>query len=1167
MKKCLVLLLLPALHIQAQEPRLMLSTAHLDSKENEAAVNSVSFSTDQRFLATAARDGLVKIWDIKSGRLIYDLTASEYSASGVFSKEGKFLISAESGTPSIWTIANGKLKYKLKLDPDNFYKISPSETGKYFAAINNAGPTYIWITETGKLVDSAGNSEQVFFIEGDKKFAYFLESKIVIAQPGVKNKVYLGDTGDFISQFDITPDGKKLLVRYANDMIETWDVVNRRKLSNYTLKGAASYTQVALSARQSTIVALDKEGKIHLLDAMTGIEKNTVDKPVYSNSPAFYLDNEQQMLVFRTRENSLGIVDLGFPAGLKILSIDFPYLNGAAFNSEKTQLALYGGNNAALVNLADGKMRMLGLPSFTVHDARIDSRGNTIAIASDAHPAIKTWTFQSGGLINNYYRRLEGYDHTKLQLEKSGSHLISYNIRNNANLGFWDLRSNKKIETWDRPEIDERTNPSTGLFFKRNSFAALNYPGYTRKYSLIQNRFMEERETGLGLMSLSPLENYAILEREGNSETEKLKVADLRTNTSQQLPFTIKNIAYTRFSSDEKWLAIGNKGGAIVIWDLAGSKILKELEYSGYLQAITFSHNNKMMLVHSSAKPNESPIYSYGSKLELYETANWTRSGKTINPAITPEFILFAGDDRKLLTSEKEYFTDVWEVSTGKKLQTLTGSLAMDEIDYKPFGSVILTHTASTLYSWDAKKHSLIYTLNLTDSAGYLARIPSGHFMSPPGAARQLHYVTNDLKVVTFEQLDIKYNRPDLVLKKIGCTDTALINSYRRAWLKRLTRLGIDTSSFREGFTIPEADFESRNSISYQQDKEVMKLRIRAKSTDILDRFNVWINEVPVYGQKGITLRSGSKKMLDTTITVSLSRGENSIETSVTDINGTESYRMPLFVNHSPVKIQQEKVYFIGIGIDQFIDNRYNLQYSTKDIRDLAAAFSRKFGTALQVDTLLNTSVTKENIRALKRKLQASGINDKVIVAYSGHGLLSSELDYYLSTFAVNFEKPELNGLAYEDLENLLDNIPARKKLMFIDACHSGEVDKEEQLAINIAADSLGLIKGFKPLVKNTRQLGLANSFELMQSLFVNVGKTTGATVISAAAGNQFALERGDLKNGVFTYTILEALENNSSMPVSRLGKLISQRVEALTQGMQKPTNRNEQMQVDWNLW
>lgn len=74
----------------------------------------------------------------------------------------------------------------------------------------------------------------------------------------------------------------------------------------------------------------------------------------------------------------------------------------------------------------------------------------------------------------------------------------------------------------------------------------------------------------------------------------------------------------------------------------------------------------------------------------------------------------------------------------------------------------------------------------------------------------------------------------------------------------------------------------------------------------------------------------------DTTITIKLSQGENRIETSITNVNGTESYRMPLTVNYSPAVKQKESIRFIGIGIDQFADNQYNLKYSAKDIRDLS---------------------------------------------------------------------------------------------------------------------------------------------------------------------------------------------------------------------------------------
>jgi hypothetical protein len=121
---------------------------------------------------------------------------------------------------------------------------------------------------------------------------------------------------------------------------------------------------------------------------------------------------------------------------------------------------------------------------------------------------------------------------------------------------------------------------------------------------------------------------------------------------------------------------------------------------------------------------------------------------------------------------------------------------------------------------------------------------------------------------------------------------------------------------------------------------------------------------------------------------------------------------------------------------------------------------------------------------------------------------------------------------------------------------------------IEKASDSLKLIKGLKPVgYAEESHLGLKNSFELMQNLFVNVGKSTGATVISAAAGTQFALERNDLKNGVFTYSILEAMQKNPTMKISELKKIVGERVEQLTNGLQKPTSRNEMIAVDWTLW
>jgi hypothetical protein len=314
-------------------------------------------------------------------------------------------------------------------------------------------------------------------------------------------------------------------------------------------------------------------------------------------------------------------------------------------------------------------------------------------------------------------------------------------------------------------------------------------------------------------------------------------------------------------------------------------------------------------------------------------------------------------------------------------------------------------------------------------------------------------------------------------------------------------------------------------------------------------------------------LRARKIKRLDTLISISLSEGDNRIECSVTNTNGTESYRSPLLVKCTAPTTQPSNVYFIGIGINHFKETGHDLKYSCKDIRDLGKKLQEKYPNSLSVDTLFNELVSLQNVVMLRKKLLQTTVNDKVIVAYSGHGLLSKELDYYLSTYTVNFKKPEEGGLPYEALENLLDSIPARKKLMLIDACHSGEVDKEEGLEMSKQADSLGLSKGFAPEGnQESQKLGLKNSFELMQSLFVNVGKSTGAIILSAAAGNQFALETGQLKNGVFTYSLLETLAGETVIKLSTLKKRVAQRVEQLTNGLQKPTYRNENLSFDWSL-
>lgn len=415
---------------------------------------------------------------------------------------------------------------------------------------------------------------------------------------------------------------------------------------------------------------------------------------------------------------------------------------------------------------------------------------------------------------------------------------------------------------------------------------------------------------------------------------------------------------------------------------------------------------------------------------------------------------------------------------------------------------------------------------------------------------------------------DIKYNRPDIIIRKMGVTDTAILNAYEKAYKKRLKRMKTDSKQLDNITGFPEAVIRNSQLIPPKTKESTIQLPVSISSASSgLQSFNIRINDVPIFGMRGVDIATRKIKKLDTTISIALTSGENRIDVECTDLNGIKSTREEIAVNCS--KLMPVKTYFIGIGINRFRDAKNNLSWSVKDIRGLVQNFKKKDQDIVIVDTLFNEQVTAEKIKKLKDRLTKTDVNDKVIIAYSGHGLLSKEYDYYLSTYAVNFEKPEENGLLYEEFESLMDGIPARKKLLLIDACHSGEVDKDERIAMNRIADSLGLTKGIIIEDDSTtvQQVGLQNSFELMKTLFVNMGNSTGATIISAAAGNQFALERDDLKYGVFTYSIIEAMKQHSEMKINELKKIVGEKVEQLTNGMQKPTSRSEAVSADWNLW
>jgi len=196
------------------------------------------------------------------------------------------------------------------------------------------------------------------------------------------------------------------------------------------------------------------------------------------------------------------------------------------------------------------------------------------------------------------------------------------------------------------------------------------------------------------------------------------------------------------------------------------------------------------------------------------------------------------------------------------------------------------------------------------------------------------------------------------------------------------------------------------------------------------------------------------------------------------------------------------------------------------------------------------------------------------MIFIAGHGVLDANLDYYFATYDMDFTNPSNKGLAYDDLEGLLDGIKPLKKTLIIDACHSGEIDKDEVvLAQNDTQEGDDI--QFRTVGNSVApKLGMQNTSELTKQLFTDLRKGTGATVISSAGGMEFAMESADWKNGLFTYCLLNGittgdadLNKDGEIWLSELQEYVGEQVTLLSNGKQQPTSRIENQVVDFRVW
>lgn len=537
-------------------------------------------------------------------------------------------------------------------------------------------------------------------------------------------------------------------------------------------------------------------------------------------------------------------------------------------------------------------------------------------------------------------------------------------------------------------------------------------------------------------------------------------------------------------------------------------------------------------------------------------------------------------DDNRVVTAGSFGEILLWNIAEDKPLRQIGPANAVGcyALSPSPDGRYVFAVMADkTVQLIDLEQSDPLLKIAAFDYESIAIVNKEGYYTSNKKANRYLSFGYGG-KAYEFSQFDLQLNRPDKVLASTQLGDPTRIAELKSAYERRVRQMGLTLKDAENiNGTGPELKVLQMPASLRVKDSTAVTFRIQATDKiSAINRIYVSVNGTPLYGMAGRKPEKNGQKEWAGTLKIPLSAGRNEVTMSVMNDAGVESLKEN-FVVENTGRIRKPDLYILTIGVSKYQQAKFNLTYADKDATDLAALFQTKntsYGK-VNLQTLLNEKATIENIMKLKTWLAKSQVDDHVLIFYAGHGKLDDSLRYYLGTYGMDFSKPAKSGLAFEQLESLLDNIPARNKVMLIDACHSGEVDKEAGWVTQAGEG----IKGKVKLRSGDKGFAYGNaaaqrSYLLMKDIFTDLRRSTGATIVSSAGGAEFAWEGPDYQNGVFTYCLLKALKEkaadenkNGSTSVLELQAYLRKEVAELTGGRQQPTIRTENQLVDFTIW
>tara|TARA_B100000508_G_scaffold85763_1_gene66734 strand:- start:46106 stop:49354 length:3249 start_codon:yes stop_codon:yes gene_type:complete len=1025
----------------------------------------------------------------------------------------------------IWDIPSSREFTTLGPNDGRINSLKFTPNNKLIAALINHGSIKVWDFVTNELVlevPADYNANGIAFSD-DSKFMYYINengyaSKVQLSKDSQPEQI----TDQYAMHLNKIPNTDQLTLLDHKGKLHIIKIDSDEK-QTLTLFDTFNFPfcPSKISASGQYFYSGFNDDNVHIFDLSSGEKKWSI--PVSSKIQGVHLDEDNELVYITIHGQKLQIYDLKKESFKTLEESETFYPTHFKVFHNNEILATIHMKRIVFYNLKDLQPIKIFQPLISkMYNMTVAPKGDYV-VAANGKLNLTVWNLKQ----NKIERTLSGM--FPCQFGKDGK---LYAVGRTMQIGIWDMKTGEMLSQMNTEyEVQQTLAISTDGKY----LAGAGYQGKIRIWDLEKQELIKSfqaHEGGISDLSFSPDGRLASCGYDAHvrvwdwkKEKELIALTDQTTMTSG-----------VAFSPDGKLLASSAWDKTIYIRDAQTYDSLNAfVAHDNSITSIAFSDDSKHLT-----------------------------SGATNNAVW-----------------EADNTVKVWEPRSGNLVCTFNGHLdGINKVEFEPnTNRVYSCSNDGTLKLWNPDLCGIEATFTAAAETDYIIFNKDFYYTGTKDALQGIAFKIDD-RLYPFEQFDLIFNRPDIVANTIGKTPENLIRAYEYIHQKRVKKMGFEEDELNVRFNTPEITI-NRDDLPYISEKNEVTFSVSSSdSVSFLDRIQVYLNGVPYYGNEGISLRDEKVHSVQKDITIGLIQGMNKITVMSINADGANSLKESFQVIHEPKQLIKHNLYVIGVGVAEYQDEAFNLTYPTKDVNDFVDQMKQneEIYKNIFVKTLTNEEATKQNISQLEGFLEDVTINDVVVIFIAGHGVLDENYNYYFGTYDMDFTNPTEKGLAYESIEELLTQIKAIKKLLIMDTCHSGEVDKDEIKEVTTPDDDEedGDIE-FRSVAtgyKEENAFGLENSREMVESLFSDIRQGSGATVISSAGGAEFAMESDQWKNGLFTYCMLEGiktgkadLNHDQQIDVDEMRKYVYQNVKELSNGKQRPTTRIENIQMNYPIY